>query len=78
MKISMTKNSLTDESKNIILTSEVHLRWDGWIFDKELLQEKNPNGTYLGILIGSVYKYDRNYYTQVVLEECKDLVRIKQ
>ena len=48
------------------------------MFDKELLQKKNPNGTYLGMLIGSVYKYDRNYYTQVVLEECKDLVRIKQ
>ena len=74
----MTTNRLIDESKNIILTSEVHLRWDGWIFDKELLQEKNPNGKYLGTLIGSVYKYDRNYCTQVVLEEYKHLVRIKQ
>ena len=29
-------------------------------------------------MIGSVYRKDKNYYTQVLLEECKHVAKVKK
>ena len=43
--------------------------------DAELPQEKTPCATYSILLIASVYRNNKSYYSQVILEERKYMVK---